>query len=408
MLIRGKLHNNFLFYSLFCSGILLLFLNPVDIAVGGMHLSMLYGEMLLLFAALLWSLKTLAEAGTIRSNNIVKYMFLLTLVGALSITTADNYGRYIAGFLNYLEPLLIVLIFSNVALGEQKITKLVNYYVVSGLYLSLLIIYNTIFVNGGNFVSGHKIALDIGASNYLASLLLIPFFIAYTMLFMTKFSLSKLFSLICLIAIGSAIIYTGSRTVMGLMFGLIFAILVLDILSRKQRMVKKVGYLLFVTICSFAVYLTSHSFIEQMNVGGRFQDLQNAFVRFDIFGAYWDAFLEHPIFGNGFMNVKALGVYYWAHNTVLQILGDCGIIAAILFFVLVVSIFKFMRNTLKITTNEKFRALIIGYRRGFIAAMLHGMFEPNFGTKLFMIYVFIGLGLVISIYNCERKSVEVA
>lgn len=382
-------------------GLLTLFLPPLFLPVMGSTFTLYVGEIFIVLLGFFWVFSIIKQ-GELRINRIIKILFSFLVISCLSIITTDNLGRYLIGFITYLETFLILLIFSNLALNKVQQVNAMNYYLYSGIILALCIIQKTIFENHGNFIVGNKIELAIGRSNYLASILMIPFYIFFTMLLRGHFSFTSKKSfknLICLALIGIAIIYTGSRTCLIILGCLTLIYILKDILLAKQTFIRKMISLILIGAAVFGLYILGGDFINQMIGQGRFDDIRsqaNLLERGVIFKEYFDAFLQSPILGNGFNNVNALNQYYLAHNFILQVLGDNGIIACILFLIFIIYILVFLRKNIKNSQNRELVIFMLGYKRGFYAVLLHGLLEPNFGTKLFMIYLFLGLGIIIS------------
>jgi O-antigen ligase len=184
---------------------------------------------------------------------------------------------------------------------------------------------------------------------------------------------------------------------------------ILDVIINKNtRFTKKVFSLILILFGAGVIYYIGKDFLTQMIQSGRFDNLSeqsNLLSRFQIFQEYFDAFLNHPFVGNGFLNVNGLNEYYLAHNFILQILGDNGFISLLIYIGLLITIYRYLNSRYNATTNIDLKSFILGYKRGFLAVLIHGMLEPNFGTKLFMIYIFIGLGIIIaSTTGQERKK----
>ncbi|WP_372780535.1 O-antigen ligase family protein [Priestia aryabhattai] len=401
-----KVNASELLFFLVSIGILTLFLPPIFLPISGSSLTVYIGEPFIWMAAVFWIVSILKRKQFVL-NQIGKYTLLLVVLGIVSLINVTNIGRYIIGASTYIETALIALMFSDITFKEKFQLKSIKYFVYSACILALFIISKTIIENGGNFIVGHKIILSVGASNYLATILLLPYFVSLTSLFKNKVSLMNLLTLSIL---GVAIIFTGSRTALGVTVALSFIYLLWEIIfNPKQKVGKKIGSLLITFIGVSLIYLVGNKFIEQMIMEGRFSNLSqqsNALSRFQIFREYYEAFLSHPFVGNGYMNVNGLNDYYLAHNLFLQALGDGGIFFCLVFIAMLFSIYRYLHKTIKKTENLIFKSFVIGYKRGFIAVLLHGLFEPSFGTKLFMVYLFIGLGIIIA--SSPQKKVNVS
>ncbi|WIG36679.1 O-antigen ligase family protein [Bacillus toyonensis] len=387
-------------------GLLTLFLPPIFLPIMGSVFTLYIGEIFLLLLSF-FCILSIVRRGELRTNKIIRILFGFLVISSLSILTADNIGRYLIGFTTYFETFLILLIFFNFNFNKVQQTNMMNYYLYSGIILSLWIIQKTIFENHGDFIIGNKIALDIGSSNYLASILMIPFYIFYTILLREGSAFTskkKIKSFIGLIFIGAAIIYTGSRTCLGIIGVLTFIYVLKDVVLTKQGLTKTIVSLILIGAFVIGLYIFAGDFINQMVNEGRFDNLRNQsnlLERGVIFQEYFNAFLQSPIFGNGFNNVNALNQYYLAHNFILQVLGDNGIITCALFLIFILSVLIFLRKGIRDSKNIELNIFMLGYKRGFYAVLLHGLLEPNFGTKLFMIYLFLGLAIIISCVNTE-------
>ncbi|MCU4858666.1 O-antigen ligase family protein [Bacillus cereus group sp. BfR-BA-01355] len=387
-------------------GLLTLFLPPIFLPIMGSVFTLYIGEIFILLLSF-FCILSIVRRGELRTNKIIRILFVFLVISSLSILTADNIGRYLIGFTTYFETFLILLIFFNFNFNKVQQTNMMNYYLYSGVILSLWIIQKTIFENHGDFIIGNKIALDIGNSNYLASILMIPFYIFYTILLREGSAFTskkKIKSFIGLIFIGAAIIYTGSRTCLGIIGVLTIIYVLKDVVLTKQSIAKTIVSLILIGAFVIGLYIFAGDFINQMVNEGRFDNLRNQsnlLERGVIFQEYFNAFLQSPIFGNGFNNVNALNQYYLAHNFILQVLGDNGIITCALFLIFILSVLIFLRKGIRDSKNIELNIFMLGYKRGFYAVLLHGLLEPNFGTKLFMIYLFLGLGIIISCVNTE-------
>ncbi|MDN3437278.1 O-antigen ligase family protein [Planococcus sp. APC 3900] len=384
--------------------ILTMFLPPISLSIVSSTLTIYVGEIFLWVTLFLWII-LIFNKRSFTFNGLGKYSLGLVLMGFLSLINTTDYGRFFIGFSTYVEVFLIIIMFSDIKLVGKFQEKIFMYYLYSGGILSLFIIGYTLIENEGSFLVGNKIILDIGASNYLASILLLPFFIVFTQLTKSVFSVK---GLILVLLIGAAIIFTASRSALLIMIGLAFLFLLKDILfNRSATLVKRVTSLTTVLVGSGLTYFIGREFIAQMIEAERFSNLSeqaNLLSRFDIFEEYFLAFSQNPFLGKGFLNVDGMGEYYLAHNLFLQVLGDNGFIFFVLFVLLLVSIYRMLGRSFKSFENPFLRMFVLGFRRGFLAIIIHGMLEPNFGTKLFMLYLFIGIGIIIATnYSSETN-----
>lgn len=384
---------------------LTMFLPSLKVPVVGSVFVAHIGEIFMLFSAMMMLLFVIRRR-VFLVNRLTNYVLLFVFVSFFSLINVTDIGRYLIGLVTYIEVLLILLLFSNISFTEKQSYKMIKYFLMSSLLISVPIIYKTIVENGGNFLIGNKITLDIGASNYLASLLLIPFF-----LLLTKVARKSLnfVEMSLFVATGVSILFTASRTAIFIMVGFTIVFLSYDLIfSRKISVLRKIKSICLFVVALVAIFYFGENFIDQMFLTGRFSNLSeqsNVWARFDIFEHYFDSFQQNLFFGNGFLNVKPQGENTLAHNTFLQILGDNGLFGFMIFLFFIIYLFKFL-NKVKKDASDFLSDFVIGYKRAFWAVFVHGMFEPNFGTKLFMLYFFLGIGIIISSYrgNSRAKS----
>ncbi|PIC77122.1 hypothetical protein CSV74_07570 [Sporosarcina sp. P19] len=393
---------NSIFLILIILILLTLFLPPITLPVAGSSLTVYIGEIFLLLTIVLWIISLMCKR-TITFNNIGKYSIFFIFAGFFSLINIVDLGRYSIGLLGYFEAMFLILMFSDIKLKTSA--KLIKYYIYSGCILASFIIYETIFKNNGEFLIGNKIVLSIGASNYLASILLLPFFVSLTKLLKGKHSF---INLVCLTLISIGIIFTASRS--AIIIIIIFTLLYvqIDLLSNKKSLIRKISSLLLILLGAGVVYIEGKSFLFQMINTGRFENLSeqsNFLTRLEIFREYYLAFLKSPIVGNGYFNIKAnfLGEYTLAHNFILQLLGDNGIIGFSIFIILLFYIYRFLKSSYKTVVDNNMRLFILGFKRSFLVILLHGMVEPNIGSRLFMIYLFIGVGIIITSVSYEKR-----
>ena len=384
--------------NIFLIGLLSLFVGSNVLPIYQTNLVMYAGEYILLLTLSVWFIAVLINKKTIYIDHSSKWLLLTAYFGCLSMINAQDFSRFIAGIMNYLEAGAILILVLNINWNEKKLRHAAIAFVISAIILSLRIIFKTYYLNNGDYVIGNKISLDLGGSNYLASLLLLPYFIVLTAVLRNKIRIVIIFVFISLVILGLAIIFTGSRAALLILGGLTLFYLISEIILGKSSGLKKVISLGSFISLIIVLYNLGANFLEQMIQMGRFQNLweqQNAIARIRIYKDYIQAFLHHPFVGNGFFNIKSMDVFTLGHNYILQIFADGGIIAGVPFIVLISSIFKLLQG--QISGSREFSIFLTGFKRGTYAVMIHGMFEPNFGTKLFMIYFFIGIGLIVSI-----------
>lgn len=393
------------FFILFTLSILTLFLQPLFIPVGGKTFPLFIGEIFIWLVFGFTFLVFLRERVRLKINGITLLLLMFTYVSCFSLIHVINFGRFAIGLLTYLEMILVLFLSYNAKLKESQIKSLIIAYCISGAVLATFIFIKIIIEYNFSFIIGHKIMLDIGASNYLASILLISSFITYTVITNLKFSRLFLVLLGVFGMVNAAIIFTGSRTALILMLGFYALFFFKDIFSKGAN--RKLLFPTLIVAITFIV-LIGKKFIMGMIETGRFTNLlkqPNLLDRFSIYKHYFEAFATNPILGNGFMNVGMEGrENIWAHNFILQVLADSGLIAFFIFVILFISIFRFIHITINQADDNMFHSFMKGFSRALVVVLFHGLLEPNFGTKLFSLYFVLGLSIVIFIYNLQKEK----
>jgi len=387
------------YFSFFLGlGILFLFLPPVSISILGKSLLLYWGE-LFIFLAFLERIFSIAMGySSLYRSRLLNISILLIFVAFLSFLSITNLDRFMVGILVCVEVSAILFMTWGRYIDDADIDKLIISYIASSVVLGVSVFYTIVNIYNMQFIAGNKIELDIGKSNYLASILLLSAFIVYTIIVKIEHKLlAKLIYSGIYVLIITSIIYTGSRSAIIISMILFPIFIVYDFMRNKKNRIK----IIILSCAAFFClqFFTAH-FFEGMISTGRFEQLQkqsNLLERFTIFKEYFESFLLHPFFGNGLMNIKISSLndrYMWAHNYILQYLGDTGIIGLLVYLLFLFTIWKTCNQAKQLKCNDLQKSFIIGFSRGFIIVLIHGLIEPNFGTKLFMIFVITGFGLI--------------
>jgi len=354
-------------------------------------------------------------------NNSIKIPLIILIWIPFFVWTLPT-GLFVA-----LEKLRILVFWKNYFAGYFSLI-LVYYAVENKIHLKSLIIgliiwgfilalieFNILMQLGG-FSSGvvglyfkkNLFSVSWGRSNYLASffVLIIPLTFGY--LFYTKSRKLKLFFSVGLAFMFLAIILTLSR---GGLIALVLTLMLLFARTLKARsLVPFVSVLIIVVIIILLNPLT-YVIAEGMS---NIETTGSVYSRMNFYEDTWDAFLKHPLTGVGFGNLSFYSTFVLAkdasssaHNIILGMLGETGLIGGIFFFsilaVVIVKVFKDYRSeedhSLKLLKWAFFSAISGGY--------LHSLIEPNFeGFQFSIIFwaivgTFFNLNLLKTHQNTE-------
>ena len=286
--------------------------------------------------------------------------------------------NYFAGFFS------LMLVYYAIE-NKTHLRSLIIGLVVWGFILAL-IEFNILMQIGG-FSSGavglyfkkNLFAVSWGRSNYLASffVLIIPLTFGY--LFFTKSKKLKLFFSITLVFMFLGIILTLSRG------GLLALILALSLLfARTLRARSLIPFITVLLIIVTIILLNPLTYVIAEGMSS-LETAGSVYSRLNFYEDTWNAFLKHPLTGVGFGNLSFYSTFILAkdasssaHNIILGMLGEAGLIGGIFFFsilgVVIVKVFKDYRNeedhSLKLLKWAFFSAISGGY--------IHSLIEPNF------------------------------
>ena len=300
--------------------------------------------------------------------------------------------NYFAGFFS------LILVYYAIE-NKTHLTSLIIGLIVWGLILAL-IEFNILMQIGG-FSSGavglyfkkNLFAVSWGRSNYLASffVLIIPLTFGY--LFYTKSKKLKIFFSVALVFMFLGIILTLSRG------GLLALFLALSLLfARTLRARSLIPFITVLVIILTIILLNPLTYVIAEGMSS-LETAGSVYSRLNFYEDTWNAFLKYPLTGVGFGNLSFYSTFILAkdasssaHNIILGMLGETGLIGGIFFFsilgVVIVKVFKDYRSekdhSLKLLKWAFFSAISGGY--------IHSLVEPNFEGFQFSVIIWAIVG----------------
>ncbi len=284
---------------------------------------------------------------------------------------------YFAGF--------FALILNYFAINnKQQLKSVIFGLIIWGLILSLIEV--NVLIELGGVKSGliglffRKNLLDVGwgRSNYLASffVLIIPLTIGY--LFYTKSIRLKLLLTISLIILLSALTLTLSR---GAILSLFVALVLL--FSRILKARTLAPFIIIMLLVLVIVLLNPLTFVLIDRISA-VETSGSYFSRINFYAIVWNTFISHPITGVGFGNLGEYAQFVLpansstsAHNIVLGMLGETGIIGALFFFLLIGTLLKKVYSEFKLESEDSLKILRWSFFCAIIGGLLHSMMEPT-------------------------------
>jgi len=272
-----------------------------------------------------------------------------------------------------------------------------------GLILAIIEFYILMQLGGlssgivGIFFKKNLLATSWGKSNYLATffVLIIPIAIGY---FLTQTShKAKLLSGISLVFMFSAMIFTLSRG--GILALIISIAFLLFRIVRVRTMIPIV--IAFITIALIVMLnpLTSVIIDRLATVERSFSYM----TRVNFYSDVWKMIIENPIVGVGFGNLGyhsqfKIITHASAHNIFLGLLGETGIIGAVLFFILFGKVVSKYIKDFVIESNEQMKILRWSFMSSLLGSFIHSLMEPNFEGYQFSIMFWLTVALYFKLY----------
>ena len=334
-----------------------------------------------------WCFTIITKKRLYESNNVNKYIFLLSLVVLCSILVKQLLGEIpniskwveLGIFKQWATPFIIFFVLFNI-IDDEKTLK--------GTILGLIILLavtsiTTPLISTGILKIGHLSesfkgrAAGFGGENSFASylVLFIPLVLTYT-LFQKRF-MHRAASAVLLTFILTALTTTGSR---GGLLSFLVAIAVYLYVLKRQRMIRLQGILaLIVTVLiiwsisfvlapsepkSILLDRLDTSRLEEGEGLDKYTAGRTLLLRKGI-----ALFFESPIYGHGQESFQPLiekfGVSGSAHNAYLTYLVEYGIIGFAFFLMILIKIFKHVLSRLNETAHTWNKQFYLSYLAGF-------------------------------------------
>lgn len=376
-------------------------LGPLAVVkIAGKAPSFLFLDIALLFVVVVMAVRwPISWNGIIKMHPIaISFCFFLCWGAATALLAVDS-SRAIVLLRNYFSGLVAFLLVYQAIQTEKDVRQIYIALLLWGTILSLLALSN--LFQFGNLAVGivnaflykNLIATSWGKSNYLAAfaVILIPLALA---VFFTKTSRAvKWLTVGSLVLMTTALIVSLSRG--GLIACFIAALLVLAKYLRFRTFLPIFALVLIVGLIALFNPLTS-VLLERTSTLER---SASVYSRLDFWKETWQIFQAHPLTGVGFGNLGYYAVfqtanYSSAHNIVLGLLAETGIIGFILFSILIFKTLTALTRAILQSQNTFTKHLSWGVFCAFCGVLLHAMIEPNFEGSQFsvMVWTVIGLG----------------
>lgn len=342
-------------------------------------------------------------------NNVILLYLLFTIWSSLSFIIAIDKLRALLIWKSYFGG-LIVFLFALISINDyKKIGSYLNILILWGIILSIMEIYITYTMGNiklglvGLFFNKNLLATSWGKSNYLATfhVLIIP--ITLGLFFVTKSLSRKIIIIMSIIIMFTGIILTLSR---GGLLSLTLSLLILFSGILKPRTF--IPLLFVILLIALILILNPLTMVLFERLSKAEQSL-SYFTRLNFYKDVWQIFLDNPITGVGLGNLGyhskfIISVHASAHNIILGLLGETGVVGAILFLSLLFYFFIFNIRSYLREKNETIKLLLWAFISSFFGVIIHSMIEPNFEGFQFSIMFWATLAVFTRMTNMQEEE----
>ncbi|MCK9424695.1 MAG: O-antigen ligase family protein [Ignavibacteriaceae bacterium] len=375
--------------------------------LGGKIPQILFVDML--FPVVLFFFVVKGINGSINSEGISKItllFFAFLLWGLLSFFLDTDKLRVLLSWKSYFAGFVCFLFAYNVLETHGQLIRYLILLILWGIILSIIEFYITLELGGirsglvGLFLKKNLLATSWGRSNYLATFYVFILPIATGFFLIAKPFKLKIFAAISILFMVTGLILTLSRGGL-LALGIAMLIFFARVMKLKT-FIPIIIFLLLVTIILVINPLTNVLFAGL----GAVEKSNSYFSRLNFYKDVWRMFLENPITGVGLGNLGlhakfVVHNFASAHNIVLGLLGETGIVGAFLFVSVLIGTFLKSFKYYISAVNETNKIVLWAIISSTIGVLIHSFMEPNFEGFQFSMFFWTSIGVFFRAFKSE-------
>jgi len=391
-----------------------------------------------------WSLKTInREEIKFTSTPLNLPVISFVAICTLSLIWSDTFFTSLKELPLFLSgPLLYFVIVNNIR-GEKQVSRIISAVIIVGAALGLYGILQYIGIDFSFIIysiAGQRVSGLFGNAGYFAGYLILPLSLGIPLFFVSKNRSRKVLLLIGILAMGTTLIITFTRSsYLALSVSLLFMFL-LFLLSRGKNFLKEnkklFMILLIVIIIAASLFIiptplnkpgTAISQIKGRISITRFISDFSSGRRVAIWKFTWMMIKDRLILGSGVGTFKYNDLRYQAkffaqgdnrsiypygyaekaHNEYLQLWAELGTIGLAIFLWLIIAYFNYGIRYLKREKNEQKQGIMIGLMGVVVAFLVDSFFwfPLHLTTNVSLFWLFIGLTMVMGL---EKKAGSVS
>ncbi|MBN1894537.1 O-antigen ligase family protein [bacterium] len=331
------------------------------------------------------------------SPGIVLLLVLFLIHGFVFLLGSKNFFWGLLAIRYIGSGLLVFLIFDQIVTHIDDIPKLIYFFVFWGILFSLIILVTSMSegnLQGEGFQKG--LYLTWGRSNYLATFLVALLPLVFALMDIRSYGLFWKATLTGIfILFLAALFLTGSRGGV-LAAGFSLWILLVRLVRHKTR---RLSILISVSIISAIALLSPAADYIFRGIGDMDKQI-TVVTRIINWTQSWKAFLSHPLGGVGFGN---LGYYIRnifeketsAHNIVLSLLGETGIIGLVLYGAVLIHILRVQHRNCRLIRNDVHLQFAWGTFAGTLGILFHSLVEPSLWGYQMQVFFWLLVGISV-------------
>jgi O-antigen ligase/tetratricopeptide (TPR) repeat protein len=309
-------------------------------------------------------------------------LFLLFLLGAISIFWADNIGFGVSKFLLTLNTFFAFILISNTTLNRQNLAKFSLLMLWIGVIIALIGISQYLF-NADFLSQGARPGATFGNKNMASQImvLILPISIFY----FAQQNSTRLKTLLTGLGIAAIFIYIFYTKTRGLWLGALLELILiaLYLFFNRQKTshlfiwnsYKKTALIVFGVVFFIMINLSNEGLTPFWQVAAdRFSSIErdalalsgsHTNARYQIWLASLEMIKSAPIFGSGLgsfihlENYAGFGNHYVfafqrVHNDIIELGVELGLVGVGLFFIVIIALIMSLIKILKSTLEDKF------------------------------------------------------
>lgn len=398
----------------------------IDIGFANLRINQLLAAGILIA----WFMAIIIQRRKIAPNPLSWPILGFLLVSFISIMFAGNMTRAIQVFIFELFIILVSILAINLVSEKSKLEAIIKIIFWSGLVVCIFSIYQFFgdLIGLPQALTGLKTGYTSAVFGFprvqafsmeplfLANFLFIPLGIAIALYFFKTGPVKKLniflfISLLCLI-----LILTVSRgAYIGLVAMVVFFLLLIPKKVFSIKTIITLAIIIIVAGLSVYIFLSKadsrayDEFIKHVTITDM-QEGESVQGRLQSYSRAIDFWKESPIIGIGVGNYgpkvknypSADSVQGWdiVNNEYLEILAERGVLGLIFFSLIIIVVFLRSIKAYFSTKDLYLKAIILGFNAAFFAILV----QYNFFSTLYIMHIWVLIGLIIATQNIALKS----